>query len=239
MLRGICRKWTVHLHFLLPLQHKARLSVAIMHRWSHLETLHFQCNDLKTFSTSNLFCLIEIKPGPVWNVGSLQGNANSDQRLLRFFFFSHILIFYMKVILLSGHPCDTSAPFFCPMPHDTFCNQIKCLKSCYLSQKSELSGLKMKNSICGAERRTFGARSSSLLQASLQTSLPSHNLTVNCQRVRCFVVVVATRGLNHKASQICPGNVPVIWLQLTSITLDGPATLGSTQVCPVLLSARA
>lgn len=86
-----------------------------------------------------------------------------------------------------------------------------------------------------------GARSSSPLQASLQTSLPSHNLTVNCQQMRCFVVVVATRGLNHEASRIYPGNVPVIWLQLTSITLDGPATLmiGSTQVCPVWLSTRA
>lgn len=73
-----------------------------------------------------------------------------------------------------------------------------------LESKSELSGLKMKNSICGVEPRTFGARSSSLLQASLQTSLPSLNLTVNCQQMRCFVVVVAIRGLSHEAKWNIP-----------------------------------
>lgn len=73
-----------------------------------------------------------------------------------------------------------------------------------LESKSELSGLKMKNSICGVEPRTSGACSSSLLQASLQTSLPSLNLTVNCQQMRCFVVVVATRGLNHEAKWNIP-----------------------------------
>lgn len=73
-----------------------------------------------------------------------------------------------------------------------------------LESKSEPSGLKMKNSICGVEPQTFGARSSSVLQASLQTSLPSLNLTVNCQQMRCFVVVVAIRGLNHQAKWNIP-----------------------------------
>lgn len=62
----------------------------------------------------------------------------------------------------------------------------------------------MKNSICGVEPRTFGAHSSSQLQASLQTSLPSLNLTVNCQQMRCFVVVVAIGGLNHEAKWNIP-----------------------------------